>query len=440
MWQGRTLIAIVIVAVVGPGCAREGRSVSEPATSAGEPILQPGLAWHGDNRERLEAMIARNGSASAGYDSEHPPVAIFDWDNTMIRNDIGDAYFAWLLNNDKVLRPDDWIRVSPWLRPAARQVIEAACGEGEAGRPLLTSTDLGCADEIFAVYETGHVTTGQAAFVDEGYDHRRHVPRLAWPVHLQAGYTADELKGFAGQAVEQALAAEVGATMRVGGSYTMPAWIRIYDQTRDLMRALGENGFDVWVVSASPQPAVRAFAEHVTVEDDHVVGIRSALDPQGRLTYDLEGCGPVGPGENALVTFAEGKRCWINKAIFGDTSAQAIERRSGNEARPFFVAGDADTDVSMLVDAVGLRLVINRNKPEVMCRAYHDADGRWLINPMFLEPLPRAEGLYHCASTACFDARGAPQPCLDEAGAPIPDQADRIHGAGGEKGDEGQGE
>ena len=431
MWRGRTLVAVVIVAIVGPGCAREDARLVEPAEATAEPILQPGLAWYGDNRERLEAMIAENGSASAGYDPQRPPVAVFDWDNTMIRNDIGDAYLAWLLNNDKVLRPADWSGVCPWLTSAAQQVIEVACGAGDAGQPLPTSTDLDCADELFGVYEEGQVTTGQPAFVEEGYDHRRYVPRLAWPVHLQAGYTPEELKGFASQVVDQALSAEVGSTVTVGTRHTLPGWIRIYDQTRDLMLALDHNGFDVWVASASPQPAVRAFAEHVAVADDHVVGIRATLDPQGRLTRDLEGCGPVGAGENALVTFAEGKRCWVNKAIFGDTGERAIERRSEAEGRPFFVAGDADTDISMLTDAVGLRLVINRNKPEVMCRSYHDADGKWLINPMFIDPLPRAEIPYPCDSTACFGTHGEPLPCLDESGAPIPVQADDVYGGVG---------
>ena len=70
MWRGRTLVAVVIVAIVGPGCAREDARLVEPAEATAEPILQPGLAWYGDNRERLEAMIAENGSASAGYDPQ----------------------------------------------------------------------------------------------------------------------------------------------------------------------------------------------------------------------------------------------------------------------------------------------------------------------------------------------------------------------------------
>jgi len=433
------MVAVVMGSVLATGCAVNEASSASPSPVAAKPVLRPDLPWHGDNRTRLEAAILANGSSSDAYDPQRPPVAVFDWDNTLIKNDIGDVYFAWLLNHDKVLRPADWSDVCPWLTAEARQAIQAACGEGEAGHPLSTSTDLDCADELYGIYEDGQVTTGHPAFVAEGFDHRRYEPRLSWPVHLQAGYGPEQLKAFASQAVDAALAAESGSVLTVGARHSLPAWIRIYEQTSDLARALGEHGFDVWVVSASPQPAVRAFAEHVSVADDHVVGIRSMLDAQGRFTHDLQGCGPVGPGENALVTFAEGKRCWVNKAIFGDLGEGAMLPRPVDEGRPFFVAGDADTDISMLVDAVGLRLVINRNKPEVMCRAYHDADGKWLINPMFVDPLPRAERPYPCASTACFGSRGEPRPCLDDSGEPIPDQEDRIHGgvgpAGGRQGE-----
>lgn len=43
--------------------------------------------------------------------------------------------------------------------------------------------------------------------------------------------------------------------------------------------------------------------------------------------------------------------------------------------------------MTFITDATALRLVINRNQIELMCRAYDDSDGRWLVNPMFIDPL-----------------------------------------------------
>ena len=41
-----------------------------------------------------------------------------------------------------------------------------------------------------------------------------------------------------------------------------------------------------------------------------------------------------------------------------------------------------------LTDATALRLVLNRNRIELMCRTYANSDDRWLANPMFIDPLP----------------------------------------------------
>lgn len=47
--------------------------------------------WDPLIREKLEQLIIAHGSASAGYNPSQRPVAIFDWDNTSIKGDIGEA-------------------------------------------------------------------------------------------------------------------------------------------------------------------------------------------------------------------------------------------------------------------------------------------------------------------------------------------------------------
>ncbi len=389
--------------------------------------LDPDLAWDGDNRARLEEMITTLGSASPGYDPANRPVAIFDWDNTVIKNDIGDGYIAWMLLEDKVLQPPakDWSRVNQWLTPAALEWLDGACGEHPAEQPLPTSTDVDCASAIFGVYEDEATPGGAAIWLSEGYDHRCFVPALAVPAQIQAGYSLEELDAFADLAVEQNLNAEQGSRRAVG-HHEIDGWIRIYDESRALIAALQDNGFDVWIVSASPEPVVRAFARRVNVDAAHVIGIRSVAGEDGKLTYDLRGCGSVADGDNAILTFVDGKRCFVNQVIFGVGGEAAMEVQAEPAKRPTFVAGDATTDVSMLRDATALRLVVNRQRAEVMCHAYHDADGRWLVNPMYIAPLGQRAKAYPCSTSACMDASGAGVPCLDDAGAVIPDQEDRV--------------
>jgi len=63
-------------------------------------------------------------------------------------------------------------------------------------------------------------------------------------------------------------------------------------------------------------------------------------------------------------------------------------------------AGDSVTDVTFVGDATAVHLVINRNKSELMCRAYDNADGKWLINPMFIAPNKPHADPYPCSTTA----------------------------------------
>jgi len=71
-----------------------------------------------------------------------------------------------------------------------------------------------------------------------------------------------------------------------------------------------------------PRSAIAAVAPLVGIAADHVVGIRSITDGAGKLTYRFEGCGTVADGDASMITYIEGKRCWVNKVVFGDATAK----------------------------------------------------------------------------------------------------------------------
>jgi hypothetical protein len=126
-----------------------------------------------------------------------------------------------------------------------------------------------------------------------------------------------------------------------------------------------------------------------------------------------------------MISYIEGKRCWVNKVIFGDTTVNAIERRD-EDKRQVFGFGDSDTDIEFLRDAK-YKLALNRNKAEIMCYAYNNQHGAWLVNPMFIQPRGAQAAPYPCSTTACKDAGGVGRPCLDENNNVIPDQVDSVH-------------
>ncbi|WP_233620379.1 hypothetical protein [Amycolatopsis sp. WAC 01416] len=126
------------------------------------------------------------------------------------------------------------------------------------------------------------------------------------------------------------------------------------------------------------------------------------------------------------MTYIDGKRCYINERILGIRGAKAMEAAPADR-RQALAGGDATTDVTMLRDATGVRVTLNRNKDELMCRAYDDADGKWAVNPMFIEPFPALNRAYPCSTTAYENADGTHGPVLRDDGTVIPDQRDTVH-------------
>jgi phosphoglycolate phosphatase-like HAD superfamily hydrolase len=379
--------SVVCAVLLAAACHPQGH----PAPACA-PISLTAPGWAGTNREDLTRWIDSRGCASAGFDAAKPPVALFDWDNTIVKNDVGDAVTFYALAHDRVLRPASWKDTSRFLTDAAISSLAAVCGDGAAGQPLPTSTNPRCADEIFAIYDTLKTTGGADAFA--GYDSRTLQPAYAWTAQLLAGHTPDEVRALAHAAIDPELAAPHGAVQTIGSHRDVTAWLRFYDPQLDLIAALHSRGYDVWVISASPQVVLETVAPRAGVDPSHVIGIRSQ-PADGKLTAHFEGCGPVADGADALIPYIEGKRCWVNKVVFGDRTPRAIERRPDG-ARQTFAAGDSDSDVEFVRDATW-KLVIDRHKPALMCLALANEADSWRVQPMFIDPMGPPEKEYSCA-------------------------------------------
>jgi phosphoglycolate phosphatase-like HAD superfamily hydrolase len=413
MPRRRTWLALALVAAA---CAPAPMSPATPPPTATPRLLDPTLpGWLPENRARLDALLRSRGATSPGYDPAHRPVATFDWDNTLMRNDIGDATMAWMLRNDAILQPPgrDWGVTSDALTDAARAALRACDAAGEPGRPLATRETPACADAIHLIYDSGHTPLGATAWTrtitlttNEPY---------AWLARLLGGHTPGEVARFTRAAFEENANAPVGATQAVGTHAGVIAWVRVYPEMRDLVGALQANGFDVWVISASPQHVTEVVANEVGIAPDHVVGIRNVVEADGRLGYHLESCGDAAP--DSVITFDQGKRCFINKVVFHAAPAAQLAKADVAH-RQAFAAGDSDTDVAFVQDATDLKLVIDRNRVALMCNAWSNAGGRWIVQPMFIEPLPHRAEPYPCGTE--LDAAGGV--IVDENGQPMRDQ------------------
>lgn len=429
MFARRPVITLAAVATVTAGMILPPGA----ADAAGSrhrhdcPQLSNAASWYGDNAAKLQKVIDSRGRCSWKVgSSSSKPYAVFDWDNTVVKNDISDQTIFWMLRHDRILQPQgrNWKTTSRYMTDAGATALRAACGSlATPGKPLPTSTDSTCADEILSVRKTGETTSGDKVF--DGYNHRQMEASYAWVSQILAGYTPAQVRSIASQARQAALRARVGATQQVGSS-TEVAWIRYYPQIRDLIRTLKRAGIEPYVVSASPKEFADVWGTGVGIDRAHTLGITQVVRG-GRLTGHLRGCGGVPDGVDAIMPYIDGKRCFINQQIVGIKGRQALNPAPWAK-RPVVAGGDATTDVSMLRDASGASLVINRNKDELMCRAYDNASGRWIINPMFIQPLPQRSSLYPCATTGYTDAAGNEGPVRRYDGSIIPDQQDTVHG------------
>lgn len=367
--------------------------------------------WDANNRQRIDEMLAEYGNRNPQRNGRRP-VAVFDWDNTVLKNDIGDATFFWMIKNSKFLQPPngDWRATSRHLTAAAVQALNIACAPLSApGAPVPSGTNAACADELVLVYDSGKTSAGAAAWVSQitYYNNAAY----QWVAQLQAGYKPEDLNDFARAAFEENNANPVGTKQTIGTRTGYNHYVRIYPQMGDLAVKLQKNGFDVWVLTASPQEFVEPLAHLIGIDRNHVIGIRQIKD-NGRLTYDTEGCGPFADGHNGVITFDEGKRCWINKVIFNEPQGSQLAVNPDPEKRPTFVAGDSDTDIAMIKDATALKLVLNRAKLQIVCNALNNYGGKWLFQRMFIAPRAQRTTAYPC-STA-LDAAG--QVIVDEVG------------------------
>lgn len=119
---------------------------------------------------------------------------------------------------------------------------------------------------------------------------------------------------------------------------------QIYPQMKALVGNLKRFGFEVWIISASPEVLYQQFLhEQLGIPLERILGVRSVISRNritGRLVLPL----PQGYGKAEL----------IQTAI---------------KARSLLVAGNSEGDVAMLAESVGLKLLVNPDDSKVICEA-----------------------------------------------------------------------
>lgn len=326
--------------------------------------------WLPENRARLEGLVRAQGRSRARFDPAHPPIVLFDWDNTAMRGDIGDLSFRWALEHHALRPPTSGFASLSPLRPDLSAALDACVREG--------AWPDGCAPLLARVALTGRDLEGADAFtVPIGPTFK---PSYALLSQLYVGLAHDEVAAIGRAALQEALEAELGSRADVAGT-EVEAFARITPELRELTEILRSEGFDLYIVSASHQALVEVAAGELGFTADHVIGMRPRLGADGR--YEAGFVDPLdGLSTEPITTFDVGKRVWAMREIGGMRGPALLEPPTW---APVAVFGDADTDFAMLDWASELAVLFDRGYPRVTARARERPD-RWMVQPVLESP------------------------------------------------------
>lgn len=354
-----------VLALLVLGCG------ATPAPVEDDGMLALHGGWTDENRTRLVEILETRGRRSASYDPAHPPVVLFDWDNTAMRGDIGDLAFSYALDHAAFtgLPPAGGFASLAPLRPDLSADLDASCVPTAPG----VFPDH-CRNLLSRIALTGRDLRDHDAFTTAiGPTYK---PAYALLSQLFVGLTPDEIRSIGEIALRRALDAPLGSRTEVAET-DVEAFARITPELRELTELLRREGFELWVVSASHQNLVEVAAAELGFPQDHVIGMRPRLGPDGRYV-----AGFVDPTEgragSPITTYDVGKRIWALREVFG-ARENLLEARS---PAPVLAFGDADTDFAML-DWAEHALLFDRGQPRVTCRA---RERGWMVQPVLIAP------------------------------------------------------
>lgn len=318
--------------------------------------------WSFGNFDRLRRFVETEGSRG---------LAVFDWDNTSVFGDIGDAFFR-----DQVFRLDfrltsrEFEEIIPETAngidsidhdggtislPALKEELVAAYRRIEQAGFDREKVDM---DPSYADFTAGLMALNQGLEMTAGIGCRFAYP---WVTRFLKDFSVHEIETKAAAVFREQLRTPIQARQQTNsrGSLTV-SWvegIRVFPEMKNLMEVMRTHGFEIGVVTATNSHIVSGAVEAARYPVDRLIG-QAAETASGRLNGY--------PPADFPVNWGEGKAENIRRSF-----------RRG----PVFAAGDSDGDYEMLTGfpETELRLLIRRGWPGRI-RALHEraGNGRFL--------------------------------------------------------------
>lgn len=264
--------------------------------------------WTDENRAFMERLLARKHNP--------PPIAIFDWDNTCVNGDTADMVFHQLCR-DLTFKFDapgfvDWIEELP----VPTRILE--CYESYRARP---SPEHRAALKF--EFERTRWTLHNSKDDNQAW---------AWDSGAFVGWKPTQVREYTRRTIARELAQPLHVERL--GELDIPRGLRLRPEMHELVYEMQRAGWQVYIITASPQWEIEAFAERYFIPSHHVIGMRRAI-VDGRITAQIEP--PVS---------------------WGDGKLDAYQMFITRERPPNFATGDSVGDWKLLEWATDGALVI----------------------------------------------------------------------------------
>ncbi|MBI2980998.1 MAG: haloacid dehalogenase-like hydrolase [Deltaproteobacteria bacterium] len=187
--------------------------------------------------QRLSSLLLKPNGERSGR------LAVFDLDNTTIKNDCGEAFFHFLAEEGRL--------------PPSR---------------------------IREYYEKARKEGGPIAY--------------PWVVSLMAGMKEAEVYSLCKEAIRKELKKEIGE--KELGGVPIAQGIRPYPEMKGLMKQMKQAGFEIWVISASNRWVVETTIQEIGLTVDHFIGMAVTVE-DGLLTNSPVKPQPAGPGKREVI-------------------------------------------------------------------------------------------------------------------------------------------
>lgn len=361
------------------GCqASQSSKTTEPSKASQETsvkkedqVLERGQ-WEDKLYKKLSNVIKENGKTSSKYDESAKPYAVFDWDNTTVINDIGEATFTYQIENlEFKMTPEELDKAIRTNIPEDNFKEEHNNKEGNPVNIDKIAKDI--VSDYTVIYNEykgfkGSKSLEEVKQLDEYKDFSAKLRYLyeaiggtfssdisyPWVTYLFTGMTSKEVQAVSEKSIERALKEDLVYETWVSPEnlkgeagqveIKFKRGVRAVKEMQNLYKTLQDNGIDVYVVSASFRDVIVPFATKekfgYNITEDHVYGMELVKNDSGVIQSEYN--------NDYFQTQGEGKTKTIKKFIAD---------KHGNQD-PILIAGDSNGDYAMLKDFEGLQMGI----------------------------------------------------------------------------------